>query len=326
MNLNLNFNSMLFLYSMSVGILLSLSSNNWLMIWIGLEISMMSIMPLMAIKSPFSSESCLSYFIVQSISSSLMMLGMLLMIGNSNFDFLLIMSLSIMIKVGAAPFHIWMLQIVETMNWMMMFLILSVIKIAPMNMLSYISIKLNMLSMVCLMVGSILGLAQNSIRKILVYSSIFNLGFLISSISMNSVWMTYFLIYTMSLIFIMMPLNKMNITYINQIILNEKTNLSKINIFVIMISMGGMPPMLGFLGKLMVIELLMSMKEFMVMLFMILSSMVVMFFYMRLSFLSSLFSSIMISTQVFKTLKISFWMLLMNLLFMPVIFTLKCLN
>nr|WRQ18264.1 NADH dehydrogenase subunit 2 [Onukigallia onukii] len=324
--MNLNFNSMLFVYSMSMGILLSLSSNNWLMIWIGLEISLMSIMPLMAVKNPASSESCLKYFIIQSISSSLMMLGMLLMTTNSNYNYLLIMSLSIMIKVGAAPFHIWMLQIIEAMNWMMMFLMLSVIKIAPVNMLSYMSVKLNLMSIMCLMVGSLMGLLQNSIRKILVYSSIFNLGFLIPSISMNSVWMTYFFIYMISLFMIILPLNEMNATYINQITLNEKNTLSKVNIFMIMISMGGMPPMLGFLGKLMVIELMTNMQELIITLLMISSSIVVMFFYMRLSFLSSLFSSIMIKTQVFKTLKISFWMFMVNLLLTPLTFTLKCLN
>nr|WRQ18173.1 NADH dehydrogenase subunit 2 [Igerna tenuicaula] len=319
----MNFNTVMFYYTMIMGTMISLSANNWLMIWIGLEITMMSIMPLISNKNFLSSESSVKYFIIQSISSSMMMLGVLLLMINSKIEYQMILTSSMMLKMGIAPFHNWLLEMIESMELIIMFLLLTFMKVSPLNMLSYLMFKNNLFILLSLMVGSLFGLNQMSLRKIMCYSSIFNMAFIISSLDSNSIWWSYMLMYTMMVMMIILLMYKTNIFYINQMMLNETKMMLKLNIWLAMLALGGIPPMIGFMLKLMVIQKMILSQELLISFIMVMSSMMVMFYYLRMSFISIMFSSSMMKWKMFNTTKSSLWIGMMNITFTPIMISLK---
>nr|YP_009417629.1 NADH dehydrogenase subunit 2 [Japanagallia spinosa]ARX63979.1 NADH dehydrogenase subunit 2 [Japanagallia spinosa] len=318
-----NFNFLMFFHTMIMGTMMSMSANNWLIIWTGLEISIMSIMPMISNSNFLSSEASVKYFMIQSISSSMMMLGVLLLLINSKIDYQMILTSSMMLKMGIAPFHNWILEMIESVELMIMFLLLTLMKIAPLNMISYLMFKTNLFIFMSLLIGSLLGLSQTSLRKMMCYSSIFNLGFILASISLNSIWWFYMIMYSLMLVMILFLMNKMKINYISQLSLNENKSSLKMNIWLAMLSMGGMPPMMGFMMKLMIIQMMMTNKEFFLSIIMIASSTLVMFYYIRMSFISILLASSTVKWKIMNTMKSSSWIMMANITMMPLMLTLK---
>nr|WRQ18134.1 NADH dehydrogenase subunit 2 [Anaceratagallia venosa] len=321
--MKMDFNKMLFLYTMVIGVVMSISANNLLMMWIGMEISMMSMMPLISNKNFMSSESSVKYFVIQSISSAMMMLGVLLLLTNSKIEYQMILTSSMMMKMGVAPMHNWVLEMIESMELSAMFLIFTMMKIAPLNMISFLTFNNSIFILMSLLVGSTMGVNQNSLRKLISYSSIFNMGFILASINMNSIWIMYMSLYSMMLAMIIMMMMKMNISYINQMMLNEQSMNNKMNLWMMMLAMGGMPPMTGFMMKLTVIEMMISNNEFFTSVVMIISSLMVLFYYLKMSFTSIILSSTMMKWKMFLTNKSYSWPTVINMTLMPMIMILK---
>nr|YP_009692126.1 NADH dehydrogenase subunit 2 [Tricentrus brunneus]QEG98470.1 NADH dehydrogenase subunit 2 [Tricentrus brunneus] len=278
MNLEILFN-----FCMVMGVTIAISSNNWLMIWVGLELSMMCFIPIMSNKMKLNSESCIKYFIIQSLSSTIMMMGVIMMLELNSTSILI---MSILLKLGVSPFHTWIISIIEGMNYYSITLMLTLMKLAPINMLSYLNTNLNVFVLLGLFIGSFSGLNQNSIKKIMVYSSIFNMSMVILSINSTEVWLMFFILYSTSLILLNYLIMKLNLNYINQMIINNFNLPIKICCWLTLLSMGGFPPFMGFFGKMMVIKFLIMTNELMICTMLVLTSLLVMFFYTRMVILS----------------------------------------
>nr|QZZ18232.1 NADH dehydrogenase subunit 2 [Alebroides salicis] len=281
-----NLNYSFFFFCMLFGILISVSSNNWILIWCGLEITLICFLPLVLTKNFVSSECCLKYFIIQSISSSLFMLSFLFILMNVDINSELMLIISLMIKMGVSPFHTWVLNVIEGLSFKSMFLLLTFLKLPPLCILSYTSGYLFYFVVLTLIMSSIFGLNQNSFRKIIGYSSIFNMGFILSCMNINQVWLFYLFFYSSVILMLIFMLVNLNMNYLNQFIMNDFSPLSKFILLMSLLSMGGMPPLMGFMIKLVVLEILLFMNFFFLCLFMILTSLLVMFFYIRITFLS----------------------------------------
>nr|YP_010271157.1 NADH dehydrogenase subunit 2 [Tricentrus longivalvulatus]UKB86922.1 NADH dehydrogenase subunit 2 [Tricentrus longivalvulatus] len=273
----------LFNFSLMMGVIIAMSSNNWIMIWLGLELSMMCFMPIMSNKNKLNSESCIKYFIVQSLGSSIMMMGVIMM-SIDTYNTILIMA--ILLKLGVSPFHTWVISIIEGMSYYPIFIMFTLIKLAPINMLSYMSMNLNLFVIFSSMVGSLSGLNQNSIKKILSYSSIFNMSFILASICIMEIWLTFILMYSMSLMLLMYLIEKLNLNFINQIMINNYSIPAKMCCWFTLLSMGGFPPLMGFFGKMLVIKFLININEFLTSSIIIMTSLIVMFFYTRMAMMS----------------------------------------
>nr|QWC53788.1 NADH dehydrogenase subunit 2 [Evacanthus danmainus] len=321
----MNSSFFLFMGSMILGIMVSFCSNNLIMVWVGLEISLLSFMPIMTGESLLNSESSMKYFIVQSLSSSLLLLGMMMMILNFGFLGNLIMSISLMIKIGVAPFHSWVLSVVEGLNYFSLFIMLFMMKLAPLLICSLMNINLMIFSFLTMVIGSISGLIQNSIRKLLAYSSIYNLGLMVSCIYEISIWLIYFLVYGFILILLLFMLSLLNSNYLNQIIMVEFDLFKKLIFWSIMLSMGGLPPFLGFFNKLIVIEFLVMNENFILVITLILTALMVIFYYIRLTFISLMFFSSSLKINLVNVSSLSMLILLINLLSFPFILFFKSL-
>nr|YP_010963627.1 NADH dehydrogenase subunit 2 [Tribulocentrus zhenbaensis]WKZ08110.1 NADH dehydrogenase subunit 2 [Tribulocentrus zhenbaensis] len=315
MNLEILFN-----FCMVMGVTIAISSNNWLMIWLGLELSMMSFLPIMSKKFKLNSEACIKYFIIQSLSSSIMMMGVIMM---SIWDSNIILMLSILLKLGVSPFHTWVISIIEGMGYYSVFLMLTLMKLAPIIMLSYLNQNFNLFIIMGLLIGSISGLNQNSIKKIMGYSSIFNMSLVMSSLNMGEIWLTFFFMYSISLMLLNYLVLKLNLNFINQMMINNFKVSTKMCCWFTILSMGGFPPFMGFFGKLLVIKFLMMTDQFMITSIMIMTSLIVMFFYTRMVTMSIiLFFNIPKWMVLTKTYFNSF-IIMVSLIFPFIVFNLK---
>nr|YP_009907543.1 NADH dehydrogenase subunit 2 [Bothrogonia yunana]QLI54100.1 NADH dehydrogenase subunit 2 [Bothrogonia yunana] len=320
-------NSTLFLFfnTMVLGVMVSISTNNFIMIWSGLELSLMSFIPLMSNSNLLSSESMMKYFIVQSMSSSIMISGLVLMGINTMQSEYMIVS-SVMMKIGMAPFHNWMLTVIEGITYEMMLIMFTMMKVPPLMMISYMNVTLYLPIMISLIVGAIWGINQNSLRKMLGYSSIYNMAYMCSCIKMVSVWSMFMINYAIVVTSVIMVFLKMNVFYFNQMMVNSFKKSMNISIWLLMLSLGGVPPMMGFLGKLMVLEYLISINQFLLTAMMIISSLPVMFYYMRCSFMSMTMSSISMKWTSLSTAKIANHLLIINTFLTITMISMKSLN
>nr|YP_002791224.1 NADH dehydrogenase subunit 2 [Aeschyntelus notatus]ABZ01969.1 NADH dehydrogenase subunit 2 [Aeschyntelus notatus] len=272
--------------------LITISANNWMGMWMGLEINLMAFIPLISSsKNKKSSQAMMIYFLTQSLGSitflfSILLNSMLFMspLFIEELTKMMIM-IGLMIKVGAAPFHMWLPEMMSNLGWMECLILMTWQKLAPLvimnnmipnNMFVYIS------SSMSAMLGAIGGVNQTSLRKIMAYSSINHLGWMLLFMSMNSMWYKYLMIYSIMMVMICILFYKKNTYFINQINLSSYSSLEKYICVMMMLSLGGLPPFLGFLPKWMVIQSMIKSNLNMMLLIMMLFSLITLFFYMRM--------------------------------------------
>nr|YP_010698176.1 NADH dehydrogenase subunit 2 [Thoradonta yunnana]WCF77150.1 NADH dehydrogenase subunit 2 [Thoradonta yunnana]WCK12000.1 NADH dehydrogenase subunit 2 [Thoradonta yunnana] len=291
---------MLFIILMSQGTLISVTSNNWLGIWMGLEINLLSFIPLITYnKGSNMNSSGIKYFIVQSIASITMLTSItsLMIYDHPYVTFITsLTAISILMKMGAAPLHFWFPEIMENLEWNNCIIMMTWQKIAPMLILSYLEITQKLVELFIIssaLIGAIMGLNQISLRLIMSYSSISHMGWMMAALFSNStIWMIYFLTYTLMTTLISISFKSNNIFMINEIYLNKNFNkMNKFNLALSFLSLGGMPPLLGFLPKWILIEQLMINSQYLINFTLIISSVITLYFYMKMFMSAGLISS-----------------------------------
>nr|QWB85703.1 NADH dehydrogenase subunit 2 [Chlorophorus diadema diadema] len=292
-----SFYKILFFITLISGTLISISSYSWLSMWMGLEINLLSMIPLMTGKSIFSSESALKYFITQTLASSAILFTVIMMSNmnefipqNSNYFLLMMMNSALLTKLGAAPFHSWFPEVLEGIDWMNCLIMLTWQKIAPMILIMY-NLQMNLfvtsIIIISSITGSILGLNQVSLRKIMAYSSINHIGWMMASMYSFSAWINYFMIYSIITINIVIMFHVNKIYWLSQISdMYSQSKHFKMNFMMNFLSLGGIPPFLGFFPKWITINLMVNCQFYMMSLTLIILTLITMFFYLRIAFSS----------------------------------------
>ena len=260
-----------------------------------LEINLLSFIPLITrSKNLFSSESSLKYFLIQALASTIFLFSVLLFflflnlkLDVKNYIFLLISS-AIFIKSGIAPFHFWFPRVIEGLNWQNNLILIIWQKIAPLIILSYcLNSYLLIFSIVlCVLFGRLGGLNQTSLRKLMAFSSINHLGWILSRIIFNeNLWLIYFLLYFILSFSIILLFLSFKLFNINQIFKIFNSNfVLKISIFIPLLSLGGLPPFLGFFPKWLVIETIIFINYYFLLIIIISLTLITLFFYLRICY------------------------------------------
>nr|YP_008592440.1 NADH dehydrogenase subunit 2 [Eusthenes cupreus]AFY16806.1 NADH dehydrogenase subunit 2 [Eusthenes cupreus] len=278
--------SLFFMMTIS-GTILTMSSSNWISMWMGLELNMMSFIPLISkSKSKGSAEASMIYFLTQSLGSMILMFSILMMMHENTMNNLFnnIVMMALMIKLGAAPFHMWMPEMMAKMSWNSCIMLMTWQKLAPLMMMTNMQINhktLFMASILSTVIGAIGGLNQTSLRKLMGYSSINHLGWMISVNKIQNNWMMYWIFYSLMTMLVCTVFNKYNMLFINQINSINMTMSEKMSYMISMLSMGGLPPFLGFIPKWIAIQTLIQDKMFIMITIMVMMSIITLFFYMR---------------------------------------------
>lgn len=208
---------------------------------------------------------------------------------NIKNEIILIISLSILIKIGITPFHTWVILIIERINFFSIIILLTVIKIQPIFIIYQINTKFILIpAFIGIIIRALICLNQSSIRKTIGYSSIFNIRLIILTINKVNIFCIYIIIYSITLLMLIQTLKINKINFLNQIVFNEFRIWIKLNLWINIISIGGFPPLLGFIGKLLIIQILTINNQFLLILTLIISSIIVLLFYSRIVFTSML--------------------------------------
>ena len=284
----------LFIIIIFIGTLFSLSSTHWLTIWIGLELNLIGFLPLINIKGKIlEAEASIKYFIIQRLRSSVLIISSIIIyymnltwysiFTNNNISLLIILAL--VLKIGGAPIHFWLPSITKKISWRILFLLLTWQKLAPLFILRllnsniYVIIIISILSTI---IGRVIALNQTNIQLILTYSSISHLGWIISIVNINSsITMIYFINY----IIISIPLLNIfsKIVGDHLYIFTQKTNKNNIILISLILSLAGLPPLLGFISKLIILISLIQIKLILLTLLLFIGTLISLYFYLNIA-------------------------------------------
>nr|YP_009371146.1 NADH dehydrogenase subunit 2 [Muscina angustifrons]ARR28381.1 NADH dehydrogenase subunit 2 [Muscina angustifrons] len=287
-----NSSKIMFMCILMMGSLISISSNSWMSAWMGLEINLLSFIPLMSNNKLMSTEASLKYFLTQALASSVFLFSVILSSMNSNWNMNYLMEMMIfstlIMKMGSAPFHFWFPNVMEGLSWLNSLIMMTWQKIAPLMLISYIMIKpLVMMSVILSsMIGALGGLNQISLRKLMAYSSINHLGWMMAAMNnSNLLWMMYFMFYCFLSTTMIILFNIYKASFINQLF--SMFTYNKLMFYILffnLLSLGGLPPFLGFLPKLMVIMSMVMNNQLFMLNFMLMMTLITLYFYIRLSY------------------------------------------
>lgn len=281
-----------------LGTLITVSSNSWLGAWIGLEINLLSFIPLINdTNNLISTEASLKYFLTQALASSILLFAIIINIlkfnlisyyYNINIFINIVIISTLLLKSGTAPFHFWFPTVIEGLTWINALILITWQKIAPLILISYFTFKILFIVIILLsiIIGSLGGLNQTSLKKIIAFSSINHLGWIIAAIISNeSIWLFYFIIYCFLSINLVYFFNIFKLSHINQlfsVFFNSKV--IKFRLFLNLLSLGGLPPFLGFLPKWIVIQTLTFNNQLLLITLITTITLITLYFYLRICY------------------------------------------
>nr|ANE18276.1 NADH dehydrogenase subunit 2 [Canis lupus familiaris] len=287
------------------GTMIVMLSSHWLLIWIGFEMNMLAIIPILMKKyNPRAMEASTKYFLTQATASMLLMMGVtinLLYSGQwviskiSNPIASIMMTTALTMKLGLPPFHFWVPEVTQGITLMSGMILLTWQKIAPMSILYQISPSINtnllmLMALTSVLVGGWGGLNQTQLRKIMAYSSIAHMGWMAAIITYNPTMMvlnlTLYILMTLST-FMLFMLNSSTTTLSLSHMWN-KFPLITSTILILMLSLGGLPPLSGFIPKWMIIQELTKNNMIIIPTLMAITALLNLYFYLRLTYSTAL--------------------------------------
>nr|QNV11849.1 NADH dehydrogenase subunit 2 [Theromyzon tessulatum] len=250
------------LIMMIMGTFLALSGSNWFSIWLGLEINMFSFIPFMSKSTTAKNcEAAAKYLLIQVAASMIMLYSGYIVISmySQNLVYYWFLTFAFLMKLGAFPAHYWFPSIMQSCDWLGSMMLATWQKIAPaMILLMNTYTNQNMLMVVVIIntyLGGILGSNQTDIKTILAYSSVAHMGWFLMPLMYDMPYqsMYYLIMYiTMSApIFLMMQVYTYNNPNTNNNIMSLNNNM-KFSLMLMILSLGGLPPLSGFIPKLMI--------------------------------------------------------------------------
>nr|AGG69194.1 NADH dehydrogenase subunit 2 [Nannoperca australis]AGG69200.1 NADH dehydrogenase subunit 2 [Nannoperca australis]AGG69201.1 NADH dehydrogenase subunit 2 [Nannoperca australis]AGG69203.1 NADH dehydrogenase subunit 2 [Nannoperca australis]AGG69209.1 NADH dehydrogenase subunit 2 [Nannoperca australis] len=288
------------LFGLGLGTTITFASSHWLLAWMGLEMNTLAIIPLMAQHHhPRAVEATTKYFLTQATAAA-----MLLFASTTNawltgqWDIqqmshplpVTMITLALALKIGLAPVHAWLPEVLQGFDLTTGLILSTWQKLAPFALLLQIqptnSTILIMLGLMSTLVGGWGGLNQTQLRKILAYSSIAHLGWMILvlqfSPSLTFLTLLIYLIMTFST-FLVFKLNKA--TTINALATSwTKAPAMTALAPLILLSLGGLPPLTGFMPKWLILQELTKQDLAPTATLAALSALLSLYFYLRLSY------------------------------------------
>jgi len=270
--------------------LISFSTESWFQLWLRLEINIIVFIPLIINKNNSSSKRIIIYFIIQSFARSLLL--MRLIIKRYRFYILenTLITLSLLTKLGIFPIFFWFPEVIEGLIWIPLLFLGTWQKLIPLYILRRIRSSLIIVSIFFRgLIGAVGIFNLISIRKILRYSSINNIAWISLSITRNNLrWIIFLSIYSFIIFIGVILLIQMNISSISQLFINYNLiNITNLSLF--LLSLGGIPPLLGFIPKWLII--LRSRREsYFLVLILIFTSLISIFIYIRIIYPYIIFS------------------------------------
>nr|ATY39044.1 NADH dehydrogenase subunit 2 [Atherinomorus stipes] len=292
------------LFGLGLGTAITFASSHWLLAWMGLEMNTLAIIPLMAQHHhPRAVEATTKYFLTQATAAAMLLFASVTnawLSGQWDIQQMThplpttIITLALALKIGLAPVHAWLPEVLQGLDLTVGLILSTWQKLAPFALILQInptnSTILIILGLTSTLIGGWGGLNQTQLRKILAYSSIAHLGWMILVLQFSPsltllALLTYFVM-TFST-FLVFKLNKA--TTINTL----ATSWTKAPILtsltpLILLSLGGLPPLTGFMPKWLILQELAKQDLALTATVAALSALLSLYFYLRLSYAMTL--------------------------------------
>nr|YP_009939377.1 NADH dehydrogenase subunit 2 [Crenidorsum turpiniae]QNV48531.1 NADH dehydrogenase subunit 2 [Crenidorsum turpiniae] len=229
-------------------------SNTWVSLWMLMEVSFMVFMGLFSIDSSYSvGEMSMKYFIVQAFAGLIVLISILLSFFVTGCCVDVWLGVGLFTKLGLAPFHFWVIGLLGKSSWAGVFFMLGLMKLLP---LTFVFYSLDIVWMGVFLwgsiwVGSIFGIGNSSAQKLLGYSGMVGVCWMVYSAASGGTWCFFFFFfgYLFMLIVFCFYMSQVGIFYLNQFKLVFSDLFSKIVLFFFCLVFSGIPPFLGFLLK-----------------------------------------------------------------------------
>nr|AAZ67336.1 NADH dehydrogenase subunit 2 [Scleropages formosus]AAZ67337.1 NADH dehydrogenase subunit 2 [Scleropages formosus]ABI24255.1 NADH dehydrogenase [Scleropages formosus] len=291
--------------SLGLGTTLTFASSHWLLAWMGLEINTMAIIPLMAQQHhPRATEATTKYFLTQATAAAMILFASTMnawTMGDWNINQIshplatTTVTLALALKIGLAPMHFWLPEVLQGLNLTTGLVLSTWQKLAPFALILQISQNTNpalltTLGVTSALVGGWGGLNQTQLRKLLAYSSIAHLGWMIIILQfMPALTLLNLTIYITMTSTMFLSLKIMASTKINSLALAwPKTPALTTLIMLSLLSLGGLPPLTGFMPKWLILQELAKQDLPITATIMAMSALLSLFFYLRLCYTTTL--------------------------------------
>nr|YP_004327629.1 NADH dehydrogenase subunit 2 [Niwaella delicata]BAJ11464.1 NADH dehydrogenase subunit-2 [Niwaella delicata] len=296
---------LILLSSLGLGTTLTFASSHWLLAWMGLEINTLAIIPLMAQQHhPRAVEATTKYFLTQATAAAMILFAATMnawIMGEwdiNNLSHPLASTLTIAalaLKVGLAPVHFWLPEVLQGLDLMTGLILSTWQKLAPFALIIQVAPTidpyfLTTLGLLSTLIGGWGGLNQTQLRKILAYSSIAHMGWMIIVLQFTPqltlmalgtyIFMTTtaFLSFKMSLA---TKINTLSTAWAKNPTLMATTALA-------LLSLGGLPPLTGFMPKWLILQELTKQELPLTATIMALAALLSLYFYLRLCYAMAL--------------------------------------
>lgn len=310
-----------------LGMMVMVSAHSLLTVYLGLELLSLALYAMVALQrdSIFASEAAMKYFILGALASGMLLYGMSMLYGaTGSLDLaeisrsittnqmslvtvfaLVFIVVGVAFKLGAVPFHMWVPDVYQGAPTAVTLFISSAPKIAAFAMMirllvdglsglqSHWQDMLIILSILSLAVGNLFAIAQTNIKRMLAYSTISHMGFLMLGVLTGSsegyaAAMFYTISYTlMSLaafgMVVLLSRNGFEAERIDDFKgLNERSSWFALIMMFVMFSMAGVPVFLGFWAKLFVLNELVQAGMTWLAVLAVIFSVIGVFYYLRI--------------------------------------------
>ena len=311
----------LFILFAILGSFVLISSDNFLTAFIGLELQSLSLYLMAAFntKNLKSNEAGIKYFSLGALSSGFLLFGISMiyydtgsfyMQNLNNFTTISEIGLSLVLislffKVSAAPFHIWTPDVYEGSPTISTLFFASLPKFASLIFLFRVYQELNIsgiqsldyiFQMVCaisLLVGVYGAITQKVIKRLLAFSSINHIGFMLLGIMSYQFmsegtlffYLIIYLITTFGIFAVLLNLRTVEgeFTKISQLNgLRFTSNSKSISMLVFFFSLAGIPPFAGFFAKFFILSASITDGFFFLSIVAVLSSVIAAFYYLTI--------------------------------------------
>ena len=283
----------------ALGMMILVSAHNLLTLYLGLELLSLSLYAMVALQrdSILASEAAMKYFVLGAIASGMLLYGMSIIYGlTGTLDLgaiatqitsqtpgvllsfgLVFIIVGIAFKLGAVPFHMWVPDVYQGAPTAVTLYIGSAPKIAAFAMLMRLLVDglmglhaqwegiLIILAVLSMGIGNLLAIAQGNIKRMLAYSTISHVGFLIlgaltgtkSGFAASMFYTLAYVLMSLGAFGIVMLLSRKGFEAENLDDykgLNARSPWYAFMMLIVMFSMAGVPPFLGFWAKLVVLQ------------------------------------------------------------------------
>nr|AEA72849.1 NADH dehydrogenase subunit 2 [Notropis chlorocephalus] len=293
------------LSSLGLGTTLTFASSHWLLAWMGLEINTLAIVPLMAQHHhPRAVEATTKYFLTQATAAAVILFasttnawitGEWNMTNMSDPIATTMILTALALKIGLAPMHFWMPEVMQGLDLLTGLILSTWQKLAPLALIiqtahTFDPILLTALGLMSTLVGGWGGLNQTQLRKVLAYSSIAHMGWMIIILQhAPQLTLLALLTYILMTSAAFLTLKLSYATKVSTLATTwSKNPLLTATAALVLLSLGGLPPLTGFMPKWMILQELAKQGLPLTATVMALAALISLYFYLRLCYTMTL--------------------------------------